>query len=198
MSKYLKKSFFSKLFNKIYNPKFLNLDRRYQSYSIGDFTYGKPTILSWGENTTLIIGKFCSISEDVTILLGGEHNTNWISTYPFNQMLNEVNAQSGHPKSKGIVEIGNDVWIGNGATILSGVKIGNGAVIGARSLVAKDVLPYTIVAGNPAKFIRLRFTEEQINNLLKIKWWDWPVTKIKVELPTIMSTNIDEFIDKYS
>jgi len=174
------------------------MDRRYSKYSIGEFTYGKPTVLSWGENTKLIVGKFCSISDDVTILLGGEHNTEWISTYPFNKMLKEAYGLPGHPKSKGNVEIGNDVWIGKGATILSGVKIGDGAVIGARSLVIKDVLPYTIVAGNPARFIRLRFTEEQITSLLKIKWWDWPITRIKVELPTIMSPNIEEFIEKNS
>ena len=166
-------------------------------YVIGDYTYGNPRILSWGENCLLKIGMYCSISTNVTIFLGGEHNTDWVSTYPFNKIFQEARVIEGHPKTKGDVIIGNDVWVGEGVTILSGVTIGDGAVIGARTVVTKDVPPYAIFAGNPAKIIRYRFDEEIIKELLKIQWWNWPNDKVLQELPLIMSSNIDEFIHKH-
>ena len=103
----------------------------------------------------------------------------------------------GHPTSKGNINIENDVWIGAYSTIMSGVKIGNGAVIGASSVVTKDIPPYAIVAGNPAKIIKYRFTEEQIVSLLKIEWWNWDEYKIKDESFDLWSNNIDEFIKKH-
>lgn len=162
---------------------------------IGDYSYGNPQILHWGENTTLTIGKFCSIADGVKIFLGGNHRTDWITTYPFNQ-LNDLwsNAKGikGHPSSNGNVVIGNDVWIGNGAIIMSGVTIFDGAVIGANAVVTKDVLPYTIVGGNPAKLIRKRFSEKEIQMLLDIKWWNWQETKIQQKLETLCSGNIED------
>ncbi len=101
------------------------------------------------------------------------------------------------PKTKGDVVIGNDVWLGNGAFILSGVTIGDGAVIGARSVITRNVAPYSITAGNPAKLYRFRFDEQQIAELLKIAWWEWPFEKIKEAWPLLMSTNIEEFIRTY-
>ena len=94
--------------------------------------------------------------------------------------------------SKGDTVIGNDVWIGNGATIMQGVKIGDGAIIGTNSLVTKDVEPYTIVGGNPAKEIRKRFDDETIQILLALKWWDWDVQKITDNLEVITGGKIDE------
>lgn len=96
--------------------------------------------------------------------------------------------------SKGDVRIGSDCWIGHGVVILSGVTIGDGAVVGAFSVVAKDVHPYSIVAGNPARMLRLRFSEEQIDQLLKIKWWDWPPEKIAKFRGLLGGKNADEFI----
>jgi acetyltransferase-like isoleucine patch superfamily enzyme len=164
----------------------------------GDFTYGFPTILSWGEDTKLTIGKFCSISGNVTIFLGGEHRNDWVSTYPFNALLENYAYIKGHPKSKGNVIIGNDVWIGREAVILSGVSIGDGAVIGARSLVTKDVEPYSIVGGNPAKFIRYRFKKEFVDALLDIKWWDKELDEIAEIIPLLQSENVSEIIKRSS
>lgn len=144
----------------------------------------------------LKIGRFCSIGSGVSFILAGNqgHNKNWISTYPFYYQGFE-NAQDGFQKA-GDTIVGNDVWIGTEAMIMPGVKIGDGAVIGARALVTKDVEPYTIVGGNPAKEIKKRFTNEEISMLLEIKWWYWDIEKIKQELPFLCSSNIKEFYNK--
>jgi acetyltransferase-like isoleucine patch superfamily enzyme len=155
--------------------------RNNQSMTFGAFSYGSPRILTGG-SARLSIGKFCSISDDVLIFLGGNHRPDWMTTYPFPAFpaqWPEAAGIEGHPATKGDVVIGHDVWIGFGATIMSGVTIGNGAVIGARSVVAKDVEPYAIVAGNPAREIRKRFTDEQIRILQEMQWWDWPIEKIR-------------------
>ena len=119
------------------------------------------------------------IREDVVFILGGEHRADWITTYPFNALFSEGAHITGHPSSKGDIVIGNDVWIGYQSCILSGVTIGNGAIIGAKSVVTKDVPPYAIVAGNPAKFIRYRFPQETIDKLENLAWWDWDISVIK-------------------
>jgi acetyltransferase-like isoleucine patch superfamily enzyme len=177
-------------------PFFMSENKRYSKYEIGDWTYGKPRIRSWREGATFKIGRFCSIADGVTILLGGEHRMDWVSTYPIN-ILFGVERVSGLPHTKGDVVIGNDVWIGQDALILSGVVIGNGAVIAARSVVVGDVSPYSIMAGNPAKHIRFRFNESIIDALQKIAWWDWPLSRIEEAWPLLLSSNIEVFIDKY-
>lgn len=176
---------------------FLNQNDAYKDYDIGDWTYGTPTVLSWGEDARLKIGRFCSIANGVEIMLGGEHRSDWVTTYPFSVFCKDAEGFTGHPKSKGDVIIGNDVWIGTGALILSGVKIGDGAVIGARSVVTRDVAPYAIVAGNPAKLLRLRFAEEVVGELLRIAWWEWPLEKIAEAWPLLLSDKICEFIQTY-
>jgi serine acetyltransferase len=103
----------------------------------------------------------------------------------------------GHPSCKGDIIIQNDVWIGAKSTIMSGVKISNGSIVGAGSVVTKDVPPYAIVAGNPAKIVKSRFTEEQIEKLLTIAWWNWDEQKIRDNSMTMWSDNIDEFINKF-
>lgn len=96
------------------------------------------------------------------------------------------------------MNIGNDVWIGEGALILSGVTIGDGAVIGARSVVSKDIPPYAIAAGNPCRILKYRFPEEKISELLKIKWWNWETDKITSNANYLMNTDINVFINKFS
>ncbi len=102
----------------------------------------------------------------------------------------------GHPSCKGDIIIENDVWIGAKATVMSGVTIHNGAVVAAGSVVTKDVPPYAIVAGNPAKVVKYRFTEEQIKKLLQISWWNWGEARIRECALDMWSDKIDEFINK--
>ena len=176
---------------KTYTPFFLKDGLNNPLYSIGSYTYGRPTIFEWGEGTSLEIGKFCSIADNVSIFLGGNHRSDWASTYPFNKILpfkNVAQDIQGHPSSKGNVIIGNDVWIGYGATILSGIKVGSGSIIGAFSVVTKDVLPYEIVAGNPARHIRYRFDDVIINNLMRIEWWNLEDNEI-VKISALLSSN---------
>ena len=165
--------------------------------SFGKYTYGRPRIYYWSKNTKLIIGNFCSIAENVKIYLDGNHRTDWVTTYPFGHInthvFNNFNGY-GHPSSKGDVIIGNDVWIGDNVTIMSGVIIGDGAVIANSSHVVKNVEPYAIVGGNPAKLIKYRFSTEQIEKLLEIKWWNWDDEKINKFSPLLCNNNIDEFI----
>ncbi len=166
------------------------------NYQIGAYSYGVPAIRSWGEQATLRIGKFCSFADGIEIFLGGNHRSDWVSTYPFSHMPDfpEAAAVKGHPASRGDVVIGNDVWIGSGALILSGVTVGDGAVIGARAVVSRDVSPYAIVAGNPAQMRGTRFSGDHIARLLAIRWWDWDGEKIRKMLPLIMSADTERFL----
>ena len=125
---------------------------------VGKWTYGKPT-LHFPEIGSIKIGNYCSIAPGVEIIIRGDHNIDWVTTFPFMSFTDKGWPQArdfpGHPKSKGGVTIGNDVWIGLGALILSGVTIGDGAVIGAHAVVTKSVPPYAVVAGNPARILRI-------------------------------------------
>lgn len=170
-----------------------SLQRRYPHYEIGRGTYGWPRVYDWQEGTVLKIGSFCSISKNVTIFLGGDHRSDWVSMYPFAAFANSISCKDYH-RSKGNVTIGNDVWIGFGASVLSGVRIGNGAVVAARAVITSDVPAYTIVAGNPARAIRKRFSDDTIAALEAIQWWEWPSAKIESARSMLMSSDIDEFI----
>lgn len=167
------------------------------NYVIGNHTYGEPTVRQFDQSTQLIIGRFCSIGERVTMILGGNHRSDWITTYPFpafQKTWPEAATIKGHPASKGDIIIGHDVWIGFGATILSGVTIGSGAVIGAHALISSNVAPYTIVAGNPAREIKKRFDDSTIADLLQLAWWDWPEEKIRANIPLLCSNRLQELL----
>jgi acetyltransferase-like isoleucine patch superfamily enzyme len=165
--------------------------------SFGKYTYGKPNVLWANNNAKLVVGNFCSIAENVTIYLGGNHRQDWVTTYPFGHIhqnvFNKFNGY-GHPSTKGDIIIGNDVWIGSNVTIMSGTTIGDGAVIANNSHVVKNVEPYSLVGGNPAKLIKYRFTPEQIVQLLEIKWWNWDDAKINKFSPLLCNPDIDDFI----
>ena len=142
----------------------------------------------------LIIGSFCSIGSGVSFIMAGNqgHRHNWISSFPFfymSEVDNFAGAIDGF-ENAGDSVIGNDVWIGSEAMIMPGVKIGDGAVIGSRALVTKDVEPYTIVGGSPARPIKKRFSEAHIKILLEIKWWNWDERKLSEAIPIICSDNI--------
>jgi acetyltransferase-like isoleucine patch superfamily enzyme len=165
--------------------------------SYGKYTYGVPTVLWENQDAKLVVGNFCSIASGVNIYLGGNHRHDRVTTYPFGHIHNDIFNNfdgTGHPSTKGGVIIGNDVWICNNVTIMSGVTIGDGAVIANNSHVVKNIEPYSLVGGNPAKLIKYRFSQEQIEKLLQIKWWDWDDSKINEFTPIMCNDNIDEFI----
>ena len=147
----------------------------------------------------LIIGKFCSIACGAKFLFNSaNHALRSLSNYTFPLFfeewgLNKKNVASAWD-NKGDIIIGNDVWIGYEAVIMAGVHIGDGAVIAARAVVTKDVPPYTIVGGTPARKIRMRFEEETIAKLQQIQWWNWPVEKIRRSLPYIMEGTVNRLI----
>lgn len=153
---------------------------------IGERTYGNEHIkLVYSNMANLYIGKYCSIAENITIFLGGNHKTDSFSTYPLSIDVNDC-------LTNGDVIIGNDVWLCMNCTIMSGVKIGDGAIIAANSTVFKDIESYTIVGGNPATLWKYRFSDDVINKLLEIKWWDWPRNMIENGKNYIKSNNIEE------
>lgn len=150
-------------------------------------------------NDKLIIGKFCSIACKAKFLMtSGNHTMKSLSTYTFPIFYEEWGLDVSHITdawdNKGDIVIGNDVWIGYDAIIMSGVKIGDGAIIGTRAIVTNDVPPYTIFGGTPAKVIKKRFSDDIIFKLLKIKWWDWSYEKIQVNIRYIQSGNINKLV----
>lgn len=162
---------------------------------VGEYTYGHENIklIKAPENFyNLIIKKFCSIGENLTIYMGGHHRKDWITTYPFGHRYKNIfNTFNGndHCVFKGNVIIGNDVWIGMNVFIMDGVEIGDGAIIAANSHITRNIEPYSIYGGNPAKLIKYRFPEETINKLLELKWWDKSVEEINNMLPILCSIN---------
>ena len=173
---------------------------------VGDYTYYDDfeTVENFEKNVKylfdfvgdkLVIGKFCMIASDVVFIMNGaNHLSESISSYPFAIFGKDwANAMDGKQyPTKGDTMIGNDVWIGYGATIMPGVKIGDGAIIATKSVVTKDVEPYSIVGGNPAKEIRKRFSEIEIEQLLAKRWWDWPIDKITQNVHHLTSNNVEK------
>jgi acetyltransferase-like isoleucine patch superfamily enzyme len=177
--------------------------------SVGKYTYGTEgiKIFHFGDNNIgkIIIGSYCSIAPNVSMFLNENHRYDWVTTYPFGHLhkntFNNYNKDQkflySMSKGNGDIIIGNDVWLGMNVTIMSGVTIGDGAVIAANSHIIKNVEPYSIIGGNPAKFIKYRFSKEQIYELLKIKWWNFNENIINDNLNLLLTNNIDEFINKF-
>jgi acetyltransferase-like isoleucine patch superfamily enzyme len=176
----------------------MDLNPYYTAYEIGRYTYGRPSITAYrGEPATLRVGAFCSIAGGVKILLGGNHHSEWVSTYPFSRHFAKDANLPVTSFTRGDVIIGNDVWIATDVMIQSGTTIGDGAIIAAGAVVVGDVPPYAMYGGVPAKLIRYRFSKEQIAALLQMAWWHWPDEKIRQELPFMLSPKIDEFIARH-
>ncbi len=173
---------------------------------VGDYTYYDDfeEVMNFEKNVKyhfdfvgdkLVIGKFCMIASDVTFIMNGaNHLSKSLSSYPFAIFGNgwERAMEGKSYPSKGDTVIGNDVWIGYNATIMPGVAIGDGAIIGSNSTVVKDVEPYTIVGGNPARSIRKRFDDETITRLLELKWWDWEIEKITANVDKLTAGAVDK------
>lgn len=166
----------------------------YPDYAFGRGSYGLPFVHDWKEGSTLKIGAYCSIAEGVQIFLGGHHRADWVTTFPFPAMLPQAAHIRDYSGTHGDVTIGNDVWLCSDCTILSGVTIGSGAIIAAGALVTRDVEPYAVMGGNPAKFLRWRFPEEQRQQLLQSAWWDWPDAELQGLVETLCSDDIEAFL----
>lgn len=141
----------------------------------------------------LIIGHYCSIGSGAVFMMAGNqgHRTDWISTFPFfyQDSDNFTNAHDGFQRA-GDTIVGNDVWIGSEAMIMSGIKIGHGAIIASRAVVTKDVGPYEVVGSNPAKHIKFRFSELEITMLLEMAWWNWPESRLNDCMMLLCSSDI--------
>ncbi len=164
---------------------------------VGKWSYDCDLQMMFPYDKCLKIGSFCAFAPGVKMIHRGDHRTDWISTFPFmgfpSGWSNATQLQ-GHPTGKGPIIIGNDVWIGTGVTILSGVTIGDGAVIGANAVVSKDVPPYAIAVGNPARVVKYRFSSDVIETLLRISWWNWPDDEINDVVRLLCSDEIESFI----
>ena len=183
---------------KLFTPRLFTRDvlpKKYRN-SIGRYTYGKPIIRDFGDDGNLTIGNYCSIAKGTILILGGAHRTDWITTYPFPKygkyFAKTHIASDNYSPKKNSINIGNDVWIGTGVTILPAVSIGDGAIIGANALVTKDIPDFAIVGGNPAKLIKYRFNTQKQEKLKKIKWWNWDKRYINSAIDILCSGNIDQ------
>ncbi|BFV60826.1 CatB-related O-acetyltransferase [Kitasatospora sp. CMC57] len=144
----------------------------------------------------LVIGKFCALATGVRFIMNGaNHRMDGPSTFPFPTMgglwADHFDLLTSLP-NRGDTVVGNDVWLGHGATVMPGVRIGNGAIIASGSVVTRDVADYAVVGGNPARLIRSRYSEEDIARLLALAWWDWPTDHITQHLRTLMSGSVEE------
>ncbi len=143
----------------------------------------------------LVIGKFCAIAHGATFLLnGGNHNIEAVSTFPFFIFGGDWAGARPAEVNRGSIRIGHDVWIGYDATILPGVRVGHGAVIGAKSVVTADVRPYAVVAGNPAREVKRRFADADVERLLAAAWWDWPIETITANAHKLASGDVDALL----
>lgn len=161
------------------NIKFIG--SKFPQIQIDAYTYArKMTVYCWDNTIKINIGKFCSFADNVSLVAGGEHDKDWVSQFPFIDSWKMTSLYGlKKPRCKGDITIGNDVWCATNTMILSGVSIADGAVIAAGAVVTKDVPPYAIVGGVPAKIIGYRFDDEIIQSLQRIKWWNWPADMIR-------------------
>ncbi|ENW93375.1 CatB-related O-acetyltransferase [Acinetobacter dispersus] len=183
---------------------FTNRDDERNGYlEVGEHTHGGKVEIIAKEHGKVIIGDYTGIGPDV-VIVAGNHRTDLVTIYPFTSILelglfgDDNTTLINDHISKGNVEIGNDVWLGHSVQIMPGVKIGDGAIVAANAVVTKNIEPYTIVGGNPAKFIKYRIEDESLRkDLLDIAWWNWPEDKVKENLPKIMSADIKSFVEEF-
>jgi chloramphenicol O-acetyltransferase type B len=164
--------------------------------TVGAHTYGDFTVsVGRGERARVCIGAYCSIATGARFVVGGNHRPDWISTYPFRVMWGMSGAWTdGHPRPERDIVVGNDVWIGLDALILPGARIGDGAVVGARAVVTGEVRPYAIVGGVPAREVRRRFSDEEVDALLRLRWWEWSEDRVRKHVDLLSSPRVDELL----
>lgn len=167
---------------------------------VGKHTYGHAELIIRypSPDVDLIIGSFCSIAQRVTIFQKGDHHPDWLTTYPFGIIFNETfpeMAGKTDAVSRGDIVIGNDVWIGEGTTIMGGARIGDGAIIAANSHVIGRIKPYSIAGGNPATHYCFRFNEDIIKKLLDLRWWEWEDSEINKITPILCSNDYQKILD---
>ena len=177
---------------------------RLPEYSIGPHTTGNTRVIPnfyrdipgfVQDQSTLTIGDYSSIADGVTIVLGQEHATEWLTTFSFWVFWPEGESLQGHPQTKGDITIGNDVWIGRDSFVLSGTTIGDGAVIGPGSVVRGDIPPYAIAVGSPCRVVKYRFESDDILALQALRWWDWPHDIVVQALPILCSSDLRGIMD---
>ncbi|MBJ6117461.1 Vat family streptogramin A O-acetyltransferase [Pontibacter sp. BT310] len=185
--------------NIIQNPNIIVGDYTYYDDLEDPFNFEKNVLYHFDFlGDKLVIGKFCAIGSGAKFIMnGGNHETKPVSTYPFaifgngwEKITEGIDLKEKYP-TKGDTTIGNDVWIGHEAVIMPGVKIGDGAVVATKAVVTKDVPPYSIVAGNPAQVVKMRFSEDTIAKLQQIAWWNWDAEKITRNLHLINSDDVE-------
>lgn len=160
--------------------------------------HGYP-LIHWREGDTgrVIVGPFSGIGEGAHFFTGSMHHIEWITTFALRAHWGLPNGELDGPFSRGDIVLGADVWVGYGTLVMSGVTIGHGAVVGGGAVVAKDVRPYAVVVGNPAREIKRRFTDEQVEGLLRVEWWEWPDDMIRAHADLLCSDRVDELIDRF-
>lgn len=163
---------------------------------VGEGTAGVPKVRDYAyDSSRLIVGNYSSLAGGSVIMLGGYHGTDRVTTYPHRLMMGLPGAgEDGIPEVRGDTRIGSDVWIGTESVIMSGVTIGDGAVVALGAVVMRDVPPFAVVAGNPARPVRWRFAEPQREALLAIRWWDWSRERVIEAVPLLAGTDVDAFI----
>ena len=159
---------------------------------MGKHSYGNVRVVSG----KVQVGNFCSIAGGVTAVILNDHQVTWVTTYPFGRVWNMSNVDNPVVRQNPNIIIGNDVWIGQNAVLLEDTVIGDGVIIGSHSVVHGEIPPYAVAVGNPAKVVKKRFTDEQIESLLSIQWWNWEDEKVREFAPLLCSTDINEFIRK--
>jgi acetyltransferase-like isoleucine patch superfamily enzyme len=166
---------------------------------MGNMSYYAPHVVKYkGDTGRVIIGNFASVAPDADFYVGGMHRTEWVSLYGLRAMLELPGAHTdGFTHGRGDIVVGSDTWVTNGCTVMSGVTIGDGAVVGTKAVVTKDVRPYAIVVGNPAREIGRRFSDEQVEALLRIRWWDWPTETVKQHVDLLSCPDIDAFVARF-
>lgn len=176
-------------------PFFLKGNPDFSHISAGRYSYGKPLIMGWDgtPETAVSIGSFCSIADGVRFMLKVNHPVHTPSTYPVAKIFGLQNDQP-YEWSKGPICIGHDVWIGMHAVVLGGVTIGDGAIVGAHAMVTKDVPPYAIVGGNPAKVLKYRFDELTIARLQELQWWNWDEDTIRKHAVLLSNGRVEDLL----